>query len=196
MKKKSSSKAKQPFKLTQIQAHAEHQRRHRITMGIGIVIIAVLLALVLVLVIVPHVRDSMRLHRINQIYSSISTPSLVYDEQDDIFGDKRLAGEASIPSSKSFVVGQTVDDAFVSFDEAIRTAGYEKVSDFSTTSRQGTYKTDKGEYVYLNVESKTRLDAFQNQIWMKDTSGSFNTIDPNAGPARVTISVNLDDNNE
>jgi hypothetical protein len=202
MTKKSSSKTKQPLKLTQIQAHAEHQRRHRMTLGVGIIIIAILLALVLVLVVVPHVRDTARLQRINQIYASIPLPSTVYDEKDTIFGEKRPyewdAGR-SYSSSKTFVVGKNVDETFALLDKEVRAAGFTFIGEPypGSTSLQYHYKNDKGEYVRLDVSSKVRNDAFQNELWMKkDLSNEFFAIDPNAGPSMVTLKVNLDDNNE
>ncbi|HEY8886416.1 MAG TPA: hypothetical protein VIM31_02885 [Candidatus Microsaccharimonas sp.] len=183
------------------QQHEKHQKRHRIIVGLSIVVVAVLLGLIFSFIIIPKVINDTRLNRINHIFSSIQGPALVYDETDHIFGDKRLYewdASRSYASSKTLVVGKTVTDAFDLFDKAIVAAGYTPVQDAHPNSvvKERTYKTPRGEYVYLDAVSKLRTDAFQNQVWMGSTENNFRNIDPNAGPASVTLRVNLDDNNE
>lgn len=187
-------------KLTK-QQHVKHQKLHRIIVGLSIVVVAALLGLIFSLIIIPKVVNDARLHRINEIYSSIQTPALVYDETDNVFGDKRAYewdNSRTYASSKSFVVGETVTDAINTFDKSITAAGYTRFSESSpdSVSKQLIYKTSKGEYIFLRAVSKLRVDAFQNQLWMGGKSNDFSRIDPNAGPARVTLAVNLDDNNE
>jgi hypothetical protein len=91
-----------------------------------------------------------------------------------------------------------VTDAFDFFNKAIVAAGYTPVQDAhpDSVAKERIYKTPRGEYVYLDVVSKLRTDAFQNQVWMGSTTNDFSKIDPNAGPATVTLKVNLDDNDE
>lgn len=184
------------------QQHEKHQKRHKIIVGLSIVVVAALLGLIFALIVIPRTIDTVRLHRINEIYSSIKQPALVYAETDTIFGDRRVQDVttgATEPSTKTFVISQTVTDAFNTMNQAVLDTGATliKTSNPDSVVKQADYKTTKGEYIQLSVESKLRLDAFQNTIWMNGkASDAFVKIDPNAGPARVTLSVNLDDNNE
>jgi hypothetical protein len=184
------------------QQHLRHQKRHRIIVGLSIVVVAALLGLIFALIVIPRTIDSARLHRINEIYSSIKMPAIVYNETDMIFGDRRisdLARNLTTPSYKTFVISDTVTGAFNTMNQAIIDTGAVAIknSNPDSVAKQADYKTTKGEYIQLVVQSKLRLDAFQNAIWMNDKiSSAFANIDPNSGPALVTLSVNLDDNNE
>jgi len=195
-KKASLSKKRQTVKQT------DHHIRHRITIGVGIVIIAVLAGLVLSLSVIPKINNDIRLNRINEIYSSIRLPDNTYFNDETIFGDKRPyeydAGR-STSSVKTFVVAKTVNETFSEIDAAIKAAGYTQFEEAypGSTSKEFHYKTDRGEYIRLNVSSKLRGDAASNEILMSGKfSDEFFKIDPNAGPSRVTLKVNLDDNNE
>jgi hypothetical protein len=181
---------------------AHHQKRHRIIMGLSIVVVAVLLGLIFSLIIIPRITNNIRLNRINEIYASITLPATVYNENDSVFGDKRVypydAGRSQ-SSQKVFVVGKTVKDTFNELDAAIKSAGYVAFEEPYPGSvfREEHYKSDRNEYIRLNVSSKLRDDAFQNSYWMTGkTSADVFKIDPNAGPSTVTLKVNLDDNNE
>lgn len=192
--------AKQVKKPTKQQQN-KHHIRHRIIVGLSVVVVALLLGLIFTLIIIPKIHNDIRLNRINEIYSSIKLPQNVYAEADTVFGDKRIYSydtSKSIPSSETFVVAKTVTDTFNTLDTAIKAAGYTPLAQANpdTVTKEAHYKTGKGEYIILNVESKLRLDAFQNELWMNDKSGGFNQIDSNAGPSLVTLKVNLDDNNE
>jgi hypothetical protein len=183
------------------QQHAKHQKRHRIIVGLSIVVVAALLGLIFTLIVLPKIHNDARLHRINEIYSSIQLPQNVYAETNMIFGDKRFYSydtNKTIPSTETFVVAKTVTDTFSTIDASIKAAGYTPLEQTNPDSvtKEGHYKTAKGEYIFLNVQSKLRLDAFQNEYWMGDTSKGFAAIDPNAGPSTVILKVNLDDNNE
>ena len=190
--------AKKPTK----QQQSKHHIRHRVIIGLSTVVVAVLLGLIFSLIIIPKIHNDARLNRINEIYSSIKLPANVYNERDNIFGDKRpydYDKSRSMSSEKQFVVGKNVDVAFAQIDKAIRDAGYTYFEEPypGSTFKEYHYKTNKGEYIRLNVESKLRLDAFQNTVWMNGKlSDDFFKIDPNAGPSYVTLKVNLDDNNE
>ena len=182
--------------------YVDHHIRHRITIGVGIVIIAVLFGLVLSLLVIPKINNDIRLNRINEIYSSIQLPQNTYFNDATVFGDKRphdYDSDRSTASVKTFVVAKTVNDTFAEIDSAIKAAGYTQFEEAypGSTSKEFHYKTDRGEYIRLNVTSKLRGDAASNEILMNGKfSDEFFKIDPNAGPSRVTLKVNLDDNNE
>lgn len=182
--------------------HVDHHVRHRITIGAGIIIIGVLIGLVLGLVIIPKIHNDTRLARINEIYKSIELPENTYFNEESVFGDKRPyeydAGR-STSSYKRFVVAKTVNETMEILDKAVKDAGYIMFDEAypGSTSKQYHYKTDRGEYIRLTVSSKLRDDAASNELLMNgDFSDAFFKIDPNAGPSRVTLKVNLDDNNE
>jgi len=182
--------------------HVDHHIRHRITIGAGIVIIGVLVGLVLTLLIIPKIHNDMRLTRINEIYASIELPENRYFEEEYIFGDKRPyeydTGRTS-SSYKMFVIAKTVNETATILDKSIQDAGYVKFEEAypGSTSKGYYYKSNRGEYIRLNVESKLRFDAATNERLMTGKfSDTFFKIDPNSGPSRVSLKVNLDDNNE
>lgn len=193
---------KKSLKIVKKSKHLDHHIRHRITLGVGFVIIAVLIGLVLSLIVIPKVVNDTRLARINEIYASIPLPENTYFNDDTIFGDKRPYGYApgrTFASGKSFVVAKTVNETTSELDATIRAAGYTFFEDAypGSTSKEYHYKTDRGEYIRLNVSSKLRGDAASNEMLMNGKfSEDFFKIDPNVGPSRVTLKVNLDDNNE
>jgi len=196
--KKTSKKASSLKK----RQHIDHHVQHRITLGAGIIVIAVLIGLVFTLFVIPKVHNDMRLARINEIYASIPVPENIYFNDESIFGDKRVyendAGR-SFSSSRSFVVAKTVNETAAELDAAIKNAGYKLLDKAypGSTSKEYHYKTDRGEYIRLNVSSKLRGDAASNELLMNGKfSDAFFKIDPNAGPSRVILKVNLDDNNE
>lgn len=184
------------------QQRAKHQKQHRIIVGSSIIVVALLLGLIFTLIMIPKIHNDARLNRINAIYSSIQLPANIYSEVDNVFGDKRPYDHdhsRSMSSAKTFVVAKTVNDTFAVMDKAIKAAGDVQFEEAypGSVSKEYHYKTSKGEYVRLNVESKLRLDAFQNAYWMTGKfPDGYAKIDPNAGPAIVTLKVNLDDNNE
>ena len=192
-KKASLSKKRQPV---------DHHIRHRITLGLGFIIIAVLVGLVLSLVILPKINNDTRLARINEIYASIQSPENTYFNSEQIFGDKRVYerdANRSYSSSKTFVVAKTVNETIEELDKSVKAAGYTFIAEAhpGSTSKQYQYKTDRGEYIRLTVSSKLRDDAASNELLMnREFSEGFYEIDPNAGPSRVILKVNLDDNNE
>jgi len=182
--------------------NSDQHVKHRIIVGIGVIIIAVLAALVLSLLVIPKVTNDARLHRINEIYSSIKLPDNTYFNYEKVFGDKRpyeYDSGRSMSSQKDFVVAKTVKETVAFMDKSIKDAGYTFFEEAypGSVSVQYHYKTDRGEYIRVTVSSKTRDDAFSNSYLM---NGKFSDedfkIDPNAGPSNVTLKVNLDDNNE
>jgi hypothetical protein len=193
--------AKSTKKVLKKQPH-DHHVRHRVIIGSGVVVIALLLGLVFSLIIIPKITDDVRLQRINDIYSSIKLPQNIYFETDNIFGDKRPYSydpSRSEASSKTFVVAKDVTDTFNTMDTAIKAAGYTEfeVAYPDSTSKEYHYKTNRGEYIRLNVSSKYRNDVASDEELMTGTlPPSFYQIDTNAGPSTVTLKVNLDDDNE
>jgi len=188
-------------KLTK-QQYAKHQKRHQVIVGLSIVVIAILAGLVFAFIIIPKITTDARLHRINEIYSSIELPKNIYHNREDVFGDKRPYSydlSRSRSSEKSFVVAKTVTETFADMDAAIKKAGYTAFEEAypGSTSKEYHYKTDRGEFIRLNVSSKLRNDAASNELIMNgEFSETFFKIDPNAGPSTVILKVNLDDNNE
>lgn len=182
--------------------HVDHHVRHRIIIGAGLVFIALLVGLVLALVIVPKVYNDTRLSRINDIYKSIQLPDNLYFYEETIFGDKRSypnAPEVTFASRKSFVIPKTVTETADSLDAAILNAGYSKIETLhpGSTSKEHHYKTDRGEFIRLTVSSKTRDDMASNELLMNGSfSEAFYKLDPNAGPSRVILKVNLDSDSE
>jgi len=180
----------------------DHHIRHRIIMGSGIVVLAVLLGIVFSLILLPGISNSIRLQRINQIYSSIKLPENTYFNTENIFGDKRPYSydkNRTTSSVKTFVVAKTVNDTADLMDKSIKAAGYTFFEQLypDSTSKEYHYKTSKNEYIRLNVTSKYRSDIGSDEVLMNGTfSEDFFKIDPNAGPSTVTLKVNLDDNNE
>ena len=196
-----TKQAKKPSKTLKKQQPIDHHIRHRIILGVGTIIIALLIGLVLTLFTIPKIHNDTRLARINDIYASIQLPENIYSDYENVFGDKRpydYDSGRSASSVKSFVVAKTVTEAFDTIDTAIKAAGYTPFEEAypGSVSKEYHYKTSKGEYIRLNVDSKLRTDAFQNEYWMTGKFDAAMKIDPNAGPARVTLKVNLDDNNE
>jgi len=185
-------------RFKKIDAHT----RHKVILGISVVVIAMLAGLVLTLTIIPRVTNDIRLNRINEIYSTMTLPENTYFNTQNIFGDKRpyeYDNSRTSSSSKTFVVARTVDDTVEILDRSMRDAGYTFFDEpyAGSTFKEYHYKTNRGEFIRLNVSSKLRDDTASNQQLMYgDFSSSFFKINPNAGPSSVTLKVNLDDNNE
>jgi len=183
----------------------KQQRKRRFILGGSIIFLALVATSVLIYqasAFLSNHTDKVREARIVEIFDSIKIPEETYFQEDNIFGDKRpydYDKNRSASSYKRFVVAAPVDETFSNFDQLIRNAGYTYFEEPypGSTFKQYHYKSDKGEFVRLTVSSKLRDDAGSSDILMKgDLSDEYFKIDPNAGPSRVTIKVNLDDNNE
>jgi len=174
--------------------------------AIGIYTIAVA-SLVLGAFAASHImvaeKNTERLNRINDIYSSLNIDDSYQVVGTDIFGDKRVYEwdkGRTYSSSIRYVRGDTVSNTFADLDKRIKDAGYTFVDDPypGSVSKQYHYKTDKGEYIRMTVSSKAYNEMWQNATIMNKevTAEMLDTFDKNAGPASVIIKVNLDDNNE
>jgi len=195
---KKLSKKQQAIELKQ-------QRKRRYILGGLVVVLALAATSVLIYqagTFLTNHSNKVREARIVEIFDSIKIPEETYFQENNIFGDKRTYEHdksRSTSSYKRFVVAANVDETFSNFDQLIRNAGYTYFEEPypGSTFKQYHYKSREGEFVRLTVSSKLRDDASSNEILMKgDLSNDFFKIDPNAGPSRVTIKVNLDDNNE
>lgn len=146
-----------------------------------------------------------RLIRINDIYDSFALDETKYQLVDsNVFGDKRVYewdSGRTYSSAKTYTRGANVDVTVAEVRTAIEAAGFVYFGEPypGSTFTELHFKSAKNEYVRLNVESKPRFDAIRNEVLMKGAtaiSDAVITMDSNAGPSKVTIKVNLDDNNE
>ncbi len=142
--------------------------------------------------------------RIQEIYSTLNLSDDYQLTKQEVSGQKRVYEwdkSRSYSSVKEYVYAGTVSDTYAALDRSIKDAGYTVIGDPypGSVAKQTHYKSSRGEYIRLTVDSKPRNDAFFNFTRMnpgKDFPQSLFDLDPNAGPAEVTIKVNLDDNNE
>ena len=173
---------------------------------------AVLLVIVAVLVIgfgswgirsLIDANNQARLDRIEEIYTSLKLEDDYAVTGQELFGERHpYEGDSkkSHASWTTYVHSGTVTNTFNDLDAKIQAAGYEYVGKPAdrAVDKQAFYKSKKGEYVRLTVASKPFADAFQNATAMdKEVLESLtNEYDVDAGPSNVTISINLDDNNQ
>jgi len=196
---------KKPSKKQLAVAQSKQQRKRRLILGGLVVLLALAATSVLIYqagAFLANHTNKAREARIVEIFDSIKIPDETYFQETSIFGDKRpyeYDKSRSTSSYKRFVIAAPVDETFSTFDQLIRNAGYTYFEEPypGSTFKEYHYRSDKGEYIRLNVSSKLRDDAGSNDMLMNgDFSDDYFKIDPNAGPSRVTIKVNLDDNNE
>jgi hypothetical protein len=173
--------------------------------AIGIFIVAVTSVIVFALFVSHSFAAQQagdRYDRIKGIYSSINLDDSYQVETKNVFGDKRPYswGEGRTYSSEmTYVHGATVKDTVAELDTKIKASGFKftEVAYPETIFPQYHYKSEKGEYVRLTVNSKVYEDAIRNAVLMNgDTATVRNTVDINAGPSNISLKVNLDDNNE
>lgn len=183
----------------------------KVTIGIIATMLAFAAAAVLAylaLGAIERAEVSERKDRIMAVYESLAIDQDGYIVQEvDVFGDKRpYDWDAGRTHSSSVVYshGDTVSGTITELDAAVKAAGFTFIEEpYPDTPGviQYHYKSEKGEYLRLTVESKPRAEAFQNANLMGELDRERieqirNDIDPNTGPVKVTIKVNLDDNNE
>jgi len=199
--KKSSTKSSKVIK-----ARPLTWRFYVVTIGIFLVAVAtvVVLAYIANNVVVSQ-ENKTRLDRINGIYASLELDNKEYTHQNaDVFGGKRVheADASRTYSSKiDYRHADTVSNTVAELDAKIKAAGFEFIEEPYPGSDyvQYHYKSAKGEYIHLTVQSKPYQDALYNAEVMnsdKEVPESVYAMDKNAGPSNVTIKVNLDDNNE
>lgn len=166
------------------------------------IIIAVAIAATLVFVfIVPTVNNGIRQDRIITIFNSLKLDNDKYIVQSEsIFGDKQVYewdSSRSYSSSKQYIHYANADTTIAEIKKAVTNTNfvfYEEPYPDSATFMY-IYKSPKNEYLRISVSSKAREDDFFNRYNMGLSTDAILTS-PNDGPSRVTIKVNLDDNNE
>jgi len=173
---------------------------------VGIFLIAVSTVVVIALLtsnVIAKNTNQARFDRINSIYTSLQIPEDYRPAGGEVFGDKRVYEwdkGRTYSSSNLYINGDTVSNTVAELDAKIKAAGFTFIDEPypGSVSTQYHYKSAKGEYIRLSVSSKQYNDAWQNAIAMgkEDVPQSVYDMDKNAGPAEVTIKVNLDDNNE
>ena len=173
--------------------------------SIGIFLVAVTSVVVIAYLannIVTASTNQARLNRINAIYASINVGDSYTPTNTNVFGDKRVYSwdkSRTYSSEIDYVHADTVSNTVADLDAKIKAAGF---TFFEEPYPGGAfveyhYKSAKGEYVRLNVSSKPYNDALSNAAMMsKDIPASAFAMDKNAGPSKVILKVNLDDNNE
>jgi hypothetical protein len=151
---------------------------------------------------IPTITNHFRKERIETIYSSLNIPDDYYLQKQDVFGEKKVYDydkSRTYSSSKEYLHGENVDVTAKKLKAAILNAGFKYIGEPYPGSVQLQYhfKSEKGEYIRLSVWGKPKNDAMQNKVIMKQalTDADYN-VDGNAGPSKVIIKVNLDDNNE
>lgn len=171
----------------------------------GIYVIAVTSVIVLAMFTASTITSQEqqgRLTRINNVYTAIGVDDSYLLQDSDVFGDKRVYewdSGRTYSSSKKYVHPDTVSNTVAELDAKIKAAGFAFIDEpyKGSVYTQYHYKSPKGEYVRLTVSSKPYDDATFNAYQMdKDAPFDYESFDKNAGPANVTIKVNLDDNNE
>ncbi len=180
-------------------------RFYVVTIGIFLVAVSTIVVLAFITnnVIISQ-NNKERLERINDIYASLDVGDDYTHQNANVFGDKRVydwdAGR-SYSSQVDYRHADTVSNTVADLDAKIKAAGFEFIDEpyAGSVFVQYHYKSAKGEYIRLNVESKPYADAWYNAAVMNkdmEVPDSVYAMDKNAGPSNVTIKVNLDDNNE
>jgi hypothetical protein len=199
--KKSSSAKKGAF----AKAKPLTWKFYAVTIGIFLVATATIVVIGLFTsTVIARNTANERLDRIQAIYSSLQLDNSYQTEDVDIFGAKKLYDwdkSRSYSSTIKYLHGDSVSNTFNELDAKIREAGFVFIDEPypGAVQRQYHYKSAEGEYIRLSVESKKYSDAIRNAAIMKqDISAAVDEAgkDIESGPAKVTIKVNLDDNNE
>lgn len=203
--RKKTSKSVSTRKGKQAKAAPLTWKFYAVTIGIFAISVATVIVIALFAAnIIQRAETSQRLGRINEIYSSLQLDDTYQVESSDIFGKKKPYEWDASRSHSSVVTyshGESVSTTFNELDGKIRAAGFTFVSEPypGAVQKQYHYKSSDGEYIRLSVESKKYSDAIRNAALMKEDIGPVVDEagkDIESGPAKVTIKVNLDDNNE
>jgi hypothetical protein len=168
-----------------------------------IILAALAFCTAIYLIVSPSATATARKNRIESIYSSLHINTDTYLlQKEDVFGEKKVYPYdkgRSYSSSKQYIHADTVDATVNELKKSIINAGFSYTGEPypGATFKELHFKSNKDEYLRLNVSSKPRDDTIQNTALMKKELTSVQLgLDANAGPANVTIKVNLDDNNE
>lgn len=174
--------------------------------SIGIFILAVSSVIVISLLASHAITAQLnkdRLDRIQNIYGSLKLDDEKYiTQKSDVFGDKRVYEwdkGRTYSSAVEYLHADTVSNTATELDGKIKAIGFKFIDEPypGSTYTQYHYKSEKGEYIRLTVSGKPYWDAIQNNYLMTGTTpDSVYEMDKNAGPSKVIIKVNLDDNNE
>jgi len=200
--KKVSTK-RTPVKKGPVKARPLTWRFYAVTVGIFAVAVAavVVIALFASSVTLKQANQE-RFDRISSIYGSLDLGDEYSVQTSNIFGDKRVYSwdkGRTYSSVVTYVHGDSVSNTVAALDTKIKAAGFKFIDEPYPGSAQTQYhyKSAKGEYLRLSVSSKPYDDAYFNASVIDATvPESVYAMDKNAGPANVTIKVNLDDNNE
>lgn len=175
------------------------------TISIGIFVMSVSVVVVMALLTSDYIMGKgaeARTARINDVYASLELDDSYALSEKNVFGDKRVyswdAGRSE-SSSVTYLRGDTVNNTVADIDARIKAAGFSFIDEPYPGNKevQYHYKSAAGEYLRLTVSSKPYLDAYQSALIMdKNNLTAVQALDANAGPSRVLIKVNLDDNNE
>jgi len=203
---KKTTPSKKPSKTTKackkVKARPLTWRFYVVTVGIFLVSVAAVVVLALFASqMVARQNAQARLDRINQIYASLNLDDTYLLANSHVFGDKRVYEwdkSRTYSSEQDYIKGDTVSNTVAELDAKIKAAGFGFIDEPypGTKATQYHYKSSKGEYIRLTVESKPYWDATSNAAVMNQSLENIDSMDPNAGPSKITIKVNLDDNNE
>lgn len=195
VRRKSSAKRAKAKPLT--------ARFYIVTIGIFVISVATVLVIALLTAsIVMKSTNKARLDRINTIYASLNLGDDYKQTNRVVFGDKRpydYDKDRTHSSYVEYVHPDTVSNTVADLDQKIKAAGFTFVDEpyAGSVFVQYHYKNADGEFIRLNVSSKPYNDATFNSYALNGKiSDKVFAMDKNAGPAQVTIKVNLDDNNE
>lgn len=176
-----------------------------VTVGIFLVSIAAVVVISMFTAFIVQRNTAMqRLDKIQSIYSSIQLDGSYQLEDAKVFGVKKPYDwdkNRTYSSTMYYVHGDSVTNTFNELDAKIREAGFVFINEPypGAVQKQYHYKSADGAYIRLSVESKKYDDAIRNAAIMKqDITAAVEQAskDTDSGPAKVTIKVNLDDNNE
>ena len=200
---KKASVSKQTTKNKAVKARPLTWRFYVVTVGIFVVSVSTIIVLAfLANSVVTSQNNKARYDRIQAIYSSLNIGDDYIQDRSNVFGDKRPYDwdkSRTYSSEIDYRHADTVSNTVADLDAKIKAAGFEFIDEPypGSTSVQYHYKSSKGEFIRLSVESKPYSDAWYNAHSMnKEIPQSVYAMDKNAGPSNVVIKVNLDDNNE
>lgn len=176
---------------------------------LGIVAVITFLSIIVIGVwainTVISVNTKARLDRITAVYDALQLDSNEYPvAAREVFGEKRpyeWDKNRTHASVVQYLHGDTVTNTFEKVDAKVREAGFEYIDEPypGSVQKQFHYKSEDGVYLRLTVSSKQYEDAVRNATLMgEDIVTVIDQFEEgtDAGPAKITVKVNLDDNNE
>jgi len=168
-----------------------------------IIAVIAVITTVMYLYVIPTINNTIRKDKIVLIFSSLKLDGEKYIiTNESVFGDKRIYEwdkGRSYSSYRDYFRSANVDTTVAELKKAITDAEFTYFEEPypGTSFVQLHYKSKNNEYIRMTVSSKPYDDAFFNKLHMGiELSQADYDMDKNAGPSKVTIKVNLDDNNE